>query len=252
MLLAASLSGTVHAASLPDFSASYELRIGSLRIGTSTVSLENRPDDGYRYESRSTPTPLVSWLLRDKLHETSIGTLTGDGVRPDQYHYKRSGGKKERVDELVFDWQSMRVSNDVEGSRWEMDIPAGTLDKLASQLGMMLALDQGKTDITFNIADDNKLKEYRFQVVGKETLELPAGTFETVKILRLRENKKRETLVWCAPALNYLPVRIWQREKDDVEYESELEEFSESLRVADQTSPPAAAAQEAAGTERNN
>jgi hypothetical protein len=89
-------------------------------------------------------------------------------------------------------------------------------------------------------------------VVGKETLELPAGTFETVKILRLRENKKRETLVWCAPALNYLPVRIWQREKDDVEYESELEEFSESLRVADQTSPPAAAAQEAAGTERNN
>jgi Protein of unknown function (DUF3108) len=244
LLLAASLCGAVHAAPLPDFSASYELRIGSLRIGTSTVSLENRPDDGYRYESHSTPTPLVAWLLRDKLHETSTGTLTGDGVRPDQYHYNRSGGKKERVDELVFDWQSMRVSNAVEGSRWEMDIPAGTLDKLASQLGMMLALDQGKTDITFNIADDNKLKEYRFQVVGKETLELPAGTFETVKILRLRENKNRETFVWCAPALNYLPVRIWQREKDDVEYESDLAEFSESLRVGNAISQPETTAQE--------
>jgi hypothetical protein len=252
LLLAASLCGAVHAAPLPDFSASYELRIGSLRIGTSTVRLENRPDDGYRYESRSTPTPLVAWLLKDKLHEISSGTFASNGVRPDQYHYSRSGGKKEREDELVFDWQSMRVSNDVEGSRWEMDIPASTLDKLASQLGMMLALDQGKTDITFNIADDKKLKKYRFQVVGKETLELPAGTFETVKILKLRENKNRETFVWCAPALNYLPVRIWQREKDDTEYESELAEFSESLRLADQTSQPAAAAQETAGTERKN
>jgi hypothetical protein len=252
LLLAACLCGAVRAAPLPDFTATYELRIGSLRIGTSTVSLENRPDSGYRYESSSTPSPLVSWLLRDKLHETSSGTLAGNGVRPDTYHYNRSGGKTERVKELVFDWQSMRVSNDVEGNRWEMDIPAGTLDNLASQLGMMLALDQGKTDITFNIADDKKLKEYRFQVVGKETLELPAGTFETVKILRLRENKNRETIVWCAPALNYLTVRIWQREKDDIEYVSELAEFSESLRVADQASPPAAAAtQESAGIQRS-
>ena len=39
--------------------------------------------------------------------------------------------------------------------------------------------------------------------------------------------------VWCAPALSYLPVRIWQREKNDAEYESELAEFSETLRVTD-------------------
>ena len=39
----------------------------------------------------------------------------------------------------------------------------------------------------------------------------------------ITENKKRETYIWCAPALNYLPVRIWQREKDDAEYTSDLE-----------------------------
>ncbi|MGD8630929.1 MAG: DUF3108 domain-containing protein, partial [Gammaproteobacteria bacterium] len=112
---------------------------------------------------------------------------------------------------------------------------AGTLDKLASQLAMMLALRAGKTDMAFNIADDGKLREYRFKVVGKETLELPAGTFDTVKITRLRDNNKRETYVWCAPELNYLPVRIWQREKDDREYQSDLAEFSESLRVANES-----------------
>jgi hypothetical protein len=232
LLLATSLWGMAHAAPLPDFSASYELRIGSLRIGSSTISLENGPDGSYLYESRRTPTQLVSWLFKDKLHETSRGTLAGNSVRPDKYHYRRSGGR-ERTAELSFDWQTMTVSNQVEDSRWEMEIPAGTLDKLASQLAMMLALRAGETEITFNIADGGKLKEYRFRVVGQETLELPAGTFETVKITKLRKNKKRETYIWCAPALSYLPVRIWQREKNDAEYESELAEFSETLRVTD-------------------
>jgi len=248
LLLAASLCGVVHAAPLPDFNASYELRLGSLRIGTSTISLANEADGRYRYESSSTPTPLVSWLLKDKLQETSIGTLTDNGVRPDTYHYDRSGGRKERQAKLSFDWQSMTVSNHVEDSRWKMDIPADTLDKLASQLAMMLALRAGETDINFKIADGGKLKEYRFRVVGREALELPAGTFETVKIIKVRENKNRETFVWCAPALNYLPVRIWQREKDDAEYTSELAEFSESLRVETEAGQPAATAQESRQT----
>ena len=236
LLLVAVLNSTLHAAPLPDFSASYELRLGGLRIGTSTVSLETGADGSYRYESRSSPTKLVSWLFKDKLHETSRGTLSDTGVRPDKYHYERSGSR-DRQEDLSFDWQSMTVSSAVEGGRREMDIPGGTLDKLASQLGMMLALARGETDITFNIADDDKLKEYRFRVLGQETLELPAGTFETVKVTKLRDNKKRETFIWCAPALSYLPVRIWQREKDDSEYQSDLTEFSASLQVASEADP---------------
>jgi len=236
LLLAASLCGAVHAVALPDFNASYELRLGVLRIGTSTVSLDNGASGSYRYESRSTPTPLISWLFKDKLRETSIGTLTDNSVRPDKYHYSRSGGRKERQEELTFDWQSMTVSNHVEGDRWKMDIPAGALDQLASQLAMMLALRAGETDITLKIADDEKLKDYHFRVIGRETLELPAGSFDTVKIIKVRENKNRETYVWCAPALNYLPVRIWQREKDDSEYTSDLVEFSKSLQVTNEAS----------------
>jgi hypothetical protein len=230
LLLAACTGAATHAAALPDFSASYELRFGSLRIGTSTISLENGAGGSYVYESRSTPIKLVSWLFSETLHETSKGTLAGTDIRPDTYHYLRSGGK-ERKEQLYFDWQAMTVSNNLEDGQWKMDIPAGTLDKLASQLAMMLALREGKTEISFKIADDDKLREYRFRVVGQETLALPAGTFDTVKITKLRDNKKRETFLWCAPALNYLPVRIWQREKDDTEYLSELESFSESLRI---------------------
>lgn len=225
------LAPLLHAASLPDFEAIYKVKRGGLRIGTTSIALTTASDNRYLYETRSTPTRLVSWFLAERLHETSRGTLNAAGVRPDEYRYQRSGGSRDRTVDLIFDWQDMTVENRVGDSNWKMQIPSGTLDKLVSQVAMMLALQQGQTDIVFNIADGGKLKEYRFRQVGRETLELPAGTFETVKITKLRKNRKRETYIWCAPALNYLPVRIWQREKDGSEYQSDLESFSASLQT---------------------
>ncbi|MCK5479873.1 MAG: DUF3108 domain-containing protein [Gammaproteobacteria bacterium] len=226
LMTAILLSSVLHAASLPDFEASYQLKRGNLIIGTSNISLVNKAGNEYLYESRSWPTKWVSWFLKDKLHETSSGRLDETGLHPVRYHYRRTGGSREREAILSFDWDNLTVENHVEDSRWKMDIPAGTLDKLASQLGMMLALGEGKTEVTFNIADGGKLKEYRFRVIGHETLELPAGTFKTVKITKLRDNKRRETYIWCAPELNYLPVRIWQREKEEAVYQSDLVSFT--------------------------
>ncbi len=37
---------------------------------------------------------------------------------------------------------------------------------------------------------------------------------DTVIVRRLRNSDERETLLWCAKSLNYLPVMIEHREKD--------------------------------------
>jgi hypothetical protein len=226
LMTAILLSSALHAAPLPDFKASYQLKRGNLHIGSMVVKLNTGTDGSYQYESRSWPARWASWLFKDKLFETSHGHIIKGQVRPDRYQYHRSGGSRKREAILSFDWDNMTVENNVQDSPWKMDIPQGTLDKLVAQLGMMFALDKGKSEVTFNIADGGKLKEYRFKVLGHETLELPAGTFKTVKITMLRKNKKRETYFWCAPELNYLPVRIWQREKDEAIYQSDLESFT--------------------------
>lgn len=225
------LTGNADAAAAipPDFKASYELTRGSMKIGNSSIELSTGRNGSYTYRSRSWPVHWVAWFLKDKLDETSRGRITAQGIRPDRYHYQRTGGTTEREAKLAFHWNDMTVENNVAESRWKMNIPAGTLDKLASQLGMMMSLADGKTDITFDVADGGKLKEYRYRVVGEDTIEVPAGTFRTVKVARLRDRNQRETYIWCAPALHFLPVRIWQREKDDSEYQSDLEHFSSSL-----------------------
>ena len=229
LVAAALLTSSLHAATLPDFEAIYAQKFGGLHIGTSTLTLTNGDNGSYLYETRSQPDAWVSWFLKDRLHESSRGVFTDTGIRPESYHYLRAGGSKTREANLSFDWEAMTVINNVADSRWEMDIPVGTLDKLVSQLGVMLALGSGETEMVFDIADGGKLKEYRFKLIGHETLEVPAGKFDTVMITRIQDDTSREILVWCAPALSYLPVRIWRREPDDSKYQSDLESFSESL-----------------------
>ena len=222
--------GLLHAA-LPDFTATYEVSRGALSIGTARVELTREPGGGYHYSSHSWPARLAGLFNKDRLHETSSGQFIDGMLRPDKYHYLRTGGKNERVAHLTFDWDTRVVVNNVAGSRWKMTVPAGAQDKLSTRLGMMQALGQGKTDFTFDVADGGRLKQYRYKVLGRETLELPAGTFRTVKVTELRGDEDRKTWVWCAPALNFLPVQILRQEKNGVKYISHLEHFSESLRT---------------------
>jgi Protein of unknown function (DUF3108) len=221
----------LRAASLPSFDATFQIMSGGLRLGTNEVSLSVEGNGDYRFESHTWPSSWISWLLKEDLRELSRGILDRAEIRPLFYQYQRSGRRSTRNAELTFDWQNSTVVNNVADSKWEMSIPAGTLDKLSTQLGIMLELQNGATEKTFAVADGGKLKQYAFQVIGTETVELPAGRFEAVKLSRLGVSAEQLTYIWCAPDLHYLPVRILQRKKDQSEYRRELERFSESLRV---------------------
>lgn len=216
-------------APLPDFEVHYNLRYENLRVGEAVYRLERR-DDGFHYESRSQPVGITAWLRKDRVHERSWWTWHDGHIRPLQYHYQRTGGRTDRNAELIFDWQELRVENRVEGHPWQMDIPAHALDKMVVTLALMRDLENGARDVEYAIADGGTLKTYRFRVVGEETVETPAGTFETVKLERLREDSQRYTALWCAPDLHYLPVKLLQRESDDRLVTSELRSVSDSLR----------------------
>jgi hypothetical protein len=221
----------LQAASLPSFDAGFRIMNGSLRLGTNEVSLTVNESGDYRYESHTWPSRWISWLLKQDLREVSRGVVDHAGIRPLRYEYRRTGSRGTRNAELTFDWKNSSVVNNVAHSKWQMTIPAGTLDKLSTQLGIMMELQNGAAEKTFAVADGGKLKQYAFQVLGTESVELPAGRFETVKLNRIGVSADQPTYIWCAPELHYLPVRILQRKEDKNEYLRELEWFSESLRV---------------------
>lgn len=224
---------TVHvvAAPLPEFEVQYTLRYEDIRVGEAIYRLRQQ-GDAYLYESHSKPVGIAAWFRKDRVEERSQWAWHEDRIRPMQYLYRRTGGRSDRDAELIFDWEALQVENRVAGHPWVMDIPPDALDKMVVTLVLMQDLARGKQDVEYAIADGGKLKTYRFKVVGEETVNTPAGSFDTLKLERLRDDNKRYTAIWCAPELHYLPVKLLQREDDDRLITSELQSVSDGLRKA--------------------
>lgn len=200
---------------LPAFEAEYNIRGFGLQIGEFRSTLANSPDGNYRYESETHTSGFIAHFNKDVIRERSDWVWYNSIIRPLTYTYQRTGGKKERAAKLNFNWTRGIVENTVDGDTWKMPIRDGVLDRLVVQLSMMLDLKAGKRDMEYTFADGGKLKSYRFRIVGKESVVTPSGTYDTVKLERVMDSDKRSTMLWCAPNLHYLPVRIDQREKDD-------------------------------------
>ena len=75
---------------------------------------------------------------------------------------------------------------------------------------MQQQLIAGGKEFDYSLVKRGKLVQYRFKIIGQEQLSLPYGKLDTVKIQRIRESSKRNTLMWVAPSLNYAMVKLTQ------------------------------------------
>ena len=198
---------------LDHFVASFVLKAFGTTVGRSEWRLVPTEDRQFLWESRS-ETAGAGALLRDVyVTERSQSEIHGRSFRPLEYHYDRQGENATRNVRVTFDWQSGVVLNTAKGHTWRMSLPPGTLDKLSYLLALMGDLADGKRSMRYTIADGGRLKTYDMREAGTETLDTALGTLETLKIRRLRADHG-EAMLWCAPALGFLPVKLENRDRD--------------------------------------
>ena len=215
---------------LQDFPGPFEANYSVYRKGAKVAKMQRRfsqLDDGqYFYRSETRTTGLVSLFRKDHIIEETTWKLSEQELFPSIYTYKHTGGKKERHVVVDFDWDSKTITNSLNGSSWEMPTQARIMDKLLYQLAIMKDLKAGKRPLSYTIADGGKIKPYNFEVLGEEIIETPLGEFETIKLFRHKPNSRRQSTLWCASKLNYLPVRLENIEKDGAKTLVEINSLS--------------------------
>ena len=199
-------------APLPLFHAEYNLKRNGVTLGMNTRALAKGTDGTFIYSSTTKATGIIAWFVKDQIDEYSKWRFDGQHIRPIEYIYNRHGGSKTRHVKLDFDWQHHTVTNTIDGDPWRMEIPPDAQDKLVYQLSIMNDLRNGKKNLEYKIADGGKLKDYSFDILGEEMLNTAMGRIKTVRIQRIGD--VRDTTVWCAPQLSYLPVRLEQQDTD--------------------------------------
>jgi hypothetical protein len=212
MLPAAAAAG---AGSDADFEAQYALYTSGARVAEMRRTVAIREDGTYSYRSETHTTGLFSLFRKDRVVEESLWDAHAGQLRPLQYFYEHSGSRKERKVAVKFDWAGERITSTVDGKSWRMPASPGVMDKLLYQLAIMHDLEAGqRAELAYTVADGGKIKTYRFERLGEETVSTVLGDLHTVKLMRERPDSRRETVLWCAPELAYLPVRVENTEKD--------------------------------------
>ncbi len=202
------------ASEIPDFSANYLVKLNGLQAGELKRTLVTNEDGSRLFSSESQAKGVFSLFKPDLVTETSVWQNQDNAIRPIKYVYQRTGGKKEKFMQLDFDWQKNILHIDDKQHPWSLALKQNTLDKLVYQLSLMADLAENKSQFSYHIADGGKLKTYDIQIKGHEVITTPLGKIDTIKLSRHRDEPKgRETVLWCAPALNYLPVMLEHSEK---------------------------------------
>ncbi len=212
MLLVAVIFGAIANDAPGPFVAIYALSQGSVSFGTMERRFELNADGAYRFVSRMNTSGVVALIRSDKITESSSGQLRDGHFEPDNYSYHNSHGDKHHA--LRFDYHTHMVTRSDQVDGWRAAMPNAVLDKLVYQMQMMLDLATQPSNLHYTIADKNKLKDYLFDNRGREDVETDAGRYSTIRLERGASDNDRRSVVWCAEALHWLPVKVEYRDKD--------------------------------------
>lgn len=169
-------------------------------------------EDKFELESISEATGLTSLLMRGTLTETSVGTVTAQGLSPIRYGEKRAS-KGERAIHFQREREVVSFSNRPQ----EVPLPAGIQDRLSLryQLGLLLqatpSLQSPGSVIEVPVATPSGVDVWSIVVQKQEVLHTEAGELSTLYMMRNKRADKpyEPTLeLWVAPALSWLPIRV--------------------------------------------
>lgn len=157
------------------------------------------------------------------LDEISHFRWDGRTIQPLDYQYLRTGLFKEPDRNQLFNWDKKQILNGEKNTVFEGHWHDKVQDNLSYNLQASIDLIDGKTQFTYPVFDRKKVKDFKFQLVGFESLKTKVGTLRTVKVKQLEKNKKKnDTFIWFAKDYDYLLVRLKQEQKDGQTYQIDL------------------------------
>lgn len=198
-----------------DWKARYSLEMLGQTAGELELEMSSDRQAGdYTLSASMAPRGLARWFIREEVRERSSGRL-GDAVEPRHYLFERSGGDEPVTHRFTLGSERIRVTGheDVES----LPAPNKLQDNLSYLERLRRHLAQTpRQPLVLPILDGDKARVYenRFEVEGEETIDTPHGEYATLRVRRTSSRGKYEHWLWCAPALDYLPVRLVRQKRD--------------------------------------
>jgi hypothetical protein len=170
----------------------------------------------YHLQSEVQAVGLASLAFSGKRLETSVGSVTEYGLRPDSYRYEISS-KPEKFQGADFDWVNHQVTLSTAKSKETVDLPDDAQDFLSFMYQFMFVppLDRMQHSLT----NGKTLHTIDYLFVSEDQIASKLGNLNTVHIAKSSGDSDERTELWLAVDYRFIPVKILKIAKDGSGYE---------------------------------
>jgi hypothetical protein len=196
------------------FSAQYVALRNGDAVGQTTLALSDNGDGTFTLRSETRGTSGLARLAGIHVVETSHFRWHDGRPEAIEYSYKQDSAIKNRTRHASF--ANGEVAVEEGGQTFRYAIVPGLIDRHAVTLAIATDLTRNAQAFDYKVAVKDHVEDMRYERGGNETLDVPAGKFETVLMRRVGEpgsDRKRVARSWFSEKLGWLPVEIEQSEK---------------------------------------
>ncbi|MFP1682908.1 DUF3108 domain-containing protein [Alloalcanivorax sp. C16-1] len=151
-----------------------------------------------------------------EIRETSVFAWEGCVPVTRYYSYRRAGLGRVKTAELRIDATSGEATSERskhDPYRYKTD--GNATDDIALPLALQCMLLKGERAMTLAVADERGVETQRYQVEGKEAVEIDGKEVTATKVRRVRDDDSgRQTWLWFAPDHDFALVQLVQRNDD--------------------------------------
>ena len=199
---------------LAPFHAEYVALRNGDPLGKTTLELSDNRDGTWTLRSETRGTSGLAKLAGVHIVETSRFRWHDGRPEAIDYSYKQDSAIKNRTRQATFANGEVEVEEG--GQTFRYAIVPGLIDRHAVTLALATDLKRNAQAFDYKVAVKDRVEDMRYERGGAESLEVPAGTFDTVLMRRVGEpgtDRKRVARSWFSEKLGWLPVEIEQSEK---------------------------------------
>ncbi|MGE4658447.1 MAG: DUF3108 domain-containing protein [Gammaproteobacteria bacterium] len=214
--LISSINVCVAEEAIKTYNAVYQVQFRGKIIGTSKLSVQPKlSQNTYRFSSSMTVKGILRLLKPKPIEEYTDFIYEQGRIRPIEFWSRDSNrGKKDDL-RVEFNWEQGIATTTDEENVFVVELQADVLDRGSMQVAMMQDLAKGIEPGPYVLVDGDSLKTYRYTYKGETTHETPLGLIDTYEYIQQRDGSTRQTSIWVAPQLAYLPVRIEQKRNSE-------------------------------------
>lgn len=164
----------------------------------------------YRVASEVSPKGIARLITRGTIRENSHFSIVNGHVRPTLYSSSDTLSKNGHEIQMTFNWDANVAVGDRDGLPYEASLEDNVIDRASLQYTLMYDLSNNQLQAEYILIEADGLKRLAVTTKGRKSVDVPYGQYNVIGISHRAESSSRETTLWCAPTLGYLPVVIEQ------------------------------------------